>query len=479
MKNPFSRNKQQLARSPDQPLSAGVAKTKQYDLWGSFNPLMFLPQKWQHIRQVDPTTFKNYSTNDLLDMLSVCHPEVSFALWQFLRVANSGITCKAKGVRGEDSNRGQKVLDQLLWNINHPPNTGRFQESRGLEKISLQILLNTLLRASGGCELVLNQLGKMDRLTPFDTGTISYKTENERIIPHQWQGASRGAMGWVPLDYPTVFIHALDEAIGDPYGRNPLASVPAMVAFQLGFLADLKAATHQVGYPRMDATIMEEIAVKNMPPTIQNDPVKQKEWMDKMLNDNIAMLRNLEPDSVPVHWDSMKMDIIGKGGGSTIKVDAVIAVIEKSLAASLKTLLTVLGRGENTSKESYAAEQKLYSRGIESIQKVVESILERALTMALNLEGVKGWVDVSFAPVDLRSELQVVAEKQTRQDIIITSRMRGAISDYEEMKMHREVLGMIGEPEGWEALVEERKEREANGGRQEDYPRHGSPPATQ
>jgi hypothetical protein len=57
--------------------------------------------------------------------------------------------------------------------------------------------------------------------------------------------------------------------------------------------------------------------------------------------------------------------------------------------------------------------------------------------------------------------------------------MRGSISDYEEMKAHRNILGFIGEPEGWEGLVNERKEREQSGGQQEDYPRHGSPPATQ
>jgi predicted TIM-barrel fold metal-dependent hydrolase len=99
--------------------------------------------------------------------------------------------------------------------------------------------------------------------------------------------------------------------------------------------------------------------------------------------------------------------------------------------------------------------------------------------MALNLEGVRGWVDVEFAPVDLRSELQVVAELQTRQDIIITARMRGAITDFEEIQRHRQLLGEIGMPEDWEALVEERKAREERGGQAEDYPRHGSPPANQ
>jgi hypothetical protein len=57
--------------------------------------------------------------------------------------------------------------------------------------------------------------------------------------------------------------------------------------------------------------------------------------------------------------------------------------------------------------------------------------------------------------------------------------MRGAISDYEEMKAHREVLGYIGEPENFEELLAERKAREERNAQPEEYPRHGSPPATQ
>jgi len=474
----FARSKQS-ARSPDvSPPSTGTARTEQYPLlrYLSFG---WFPRKFEYTRQLDITQFKNYNTNDLLDLLRYNHPETSFSIWQFLRVANSTVICKAKKEKGgEDSPRGQRVLDGLLWKLNHPPMGDGFQEARGLELIAGQMLLNTMMRGGAGCEVVLNALGKMDRFQTFDTATIYFQGENGRLVPYQRQTVP-GSNGYIKLDYPQILYQPLDPATDDPYGSSPLISLIQVVAWQIGFLNDLQAAVHQTGYPRMDGILLEEIAVKNMPSHIQNDPEKRKEWMDKIRTDVQAMLRNLNPDDIPVHWDSFKLDLVGKGGSTTIKIDAVINTINKSLAAALKTLSSIIGIGENTSKESYAAELKLYSRGIESVQKVVENILERALTMALNLEGVRGWVDVSFVPVDLRSELQVMAENQTRLDIVITARMRGSISDYEEMKAHREVLGLIGEPENWEQLVEERKEREVNGGQPEDYPRHGSPPATQ
>ncbi len=470
----------QTARSPDtvvNPPSSGKAKTEQYPY--SYFSFGYLPRKFETTRQIDITQFKYYSSSDILDLLRVNHPETSFAIWQFLRVANSGIICKAKKEKGgEDSPRAQRVLDNLLWRLNHPPAGNVFQEAKGLDLITGQLLLDTLMRGACGAEDVLNSLGKLDRMQPFDPATIYFQREENRLVPYQRQSIP-GSNGYIKIDYPTVFYQPLDPATNDPYGTSPLVSLIQVVAWQIGFLNDLQAAVHQTGYPRMRIKLLEEIAIKNMPSHIQNDPAKRKEWMDKIRTDVQTAMTNLEPDSIPVMWDSADLDLVGKGGNQSIRVDAVINTINKSLAAALKTLSSIIGISADTSKESYTAELKLYSRGIESVQKVVENLLERALTLALSLEGVRGWVDVSFAPVDLRSELQVVAEKQTRQDIIITARMRGAISDYEEMKAHREVLGMIGEPENFEELLTERKAREERNAQQEDYPRHGSPPATQ
>lgn len=482
MRNPFAiftRTREQ-SRSPSVPPTGGEgnAKTEKYPL-SSYLSHVFMPRRFDNTRQIDITNFKNYSTNDLLDMLRHNHPETSYALWQFIRIANSRLVCRAKTIEGEENKRGQKVLDRLIWRIDHPPQNNCFREARSLDLVSGQLLLNLIMRGGAGCELVLNAQGKMDRLQVFDSATIYFSSEGGRLVPHQRQLESRGT-GYVKLDYPTIFYNPLDPAPDDPYGASPLISLIQIVAWQIGFLNDLQAAVHATGYPRMRVKLLEEIAKKNAPTHVQNDPVKYKEWMDQIRRDVEDAMRNLEPDAIPVLWDSAELDLVGKGGaGASIRVDAVIATINKSLAAALKTLSSIIGIGTDTSKESYAAELKLYSRGIESIQQVIEGILERALTMALNLEGVRGWVDVEFEAVDLRSELQVVAELQTRQDIIITARMRGALTDFEEIKRHRELLGEVGMPSEWESLVEERKEREARGGTDGDYPRHGSPPANQ
>jgi len=436
----------------------------------------WMPRKFENARQLDIKQFKNYSTFDLLDWIRHNHPETSFAIWQYLRVANSTLTCKAKSVRGNDDERGQRVLDTLLWKLNHPPASNQFQEARGVDLITGQLLLNTMMRGGSGDELVLNTLGKMDRIQVFDTATIYFQGEDGRLVPYQRQTVP-GSNGYTKLDYPNVFYQPLDPAPDDPYGSSPLISLIQVVAWQIGFLNDLQSAVHQTGYPRMRVKLLEEIAKKNAPTHVQNDPKKYKEWMDSIRTNVQTAMRNLEPDAIPVLWDSAELDLVGKGGNNTIKVDAVINTINKSLAAALKTLSSIIGIGENTSKESYAAELKLYSRGIESVQKVVENLLERSLTMALNLEGVRGWVDVSFAPVDLRSDLQVVAEQQTRQDIITFARDSGDIDDLEQTNLIRSMLGLVGLPDKWKEMKAEANEKRKSSGLEAN--RHGSPPATQ
>lgn len=486
MKNPFKRlaRSRNTARNPDSNRtidsvpSQGNPVTQQYP-WIQL-AYAYLPRKFEQVRTIDVKTFKNTSLSDLIDLFRHNHPEAGFAIWQFLRVANSGVICKAKTLKGEDSKRGQNVVDRLLWNINHPPASNQFDESKGIDLITGQLLLNTMLRGGAGCELVLNRDGKMARLQPFDAKTIYFATEDNRLVPYQMQNNVRNSItGYVKVDYQNVFYEPLDPDVDDPYGASPLVSLVQTIAWQISFINDLQAAVHQTGYPRMDATILEEVAAKNMPADVANDPEKRKKYLNDILEANIKSLRNLEPDQVPIHWDSMKLDILN-GSGQAIKLDAVISLMQKSLSASLKTLSSIIGLKDDTSQEGFAADLKLYSRGIESIQKVVENLLEKALTMALNLEGVQGWVDVSFTPVDLRSELQVVAEKQTKQDIVMTARFRGAISDYEEMKAHRELLGLIGEPDNWESeLLPERRKWEETSGGPLGSTTHGSPPATQ
>ena len=468
----------QTARSPSNtvsnPPTNGVAKTEQYPY--SYLSFGYMPRKYEQTRQIRVEDFKYYSSNDILDFLRQNHPESSFALWQFLRVANSGLEFDAKEITGDHSEEGQKVLDQILWRMNHPPNNGRFEESKGIDLITGQLLANAMMRGGVGGEDVLNSLGKLDRIQPFDPATLYFQREEGRLVPYQRQSIP-GSTGYVKIDYPTVFYEPLDPATDDPYGSSPLISLIQVIVWQVTFINDLLAAVHQTGYPRMRVKLLEEIAKKNAPSHVQNDPVKYRAWMDAIKLDVQTAMKNLDPDAIPVLWDSAELDLVGKGGGQSIKVDAVIATINKSLSAALKTLSSIIGIGENTSKESYAAELKLYSRGIESVQKVIENFLEKALTLALNLEGQQGWVDVKFKTVDLRSDYQIIAEVQTYQDVVYSARDEGDIGDEERTKLIREKLGLKGKPKDWDALQEERKKSRESGTK--PTRQHGSPPATQ
>ena len=478
MKNPFARfaPKRETARSPNV-TPVGVIHTQQYEQ--SWIPLAYLPRKHEQrmggTRNLDPSLFKYYPLNDILDILRHSQPETSYAIWQFLRVANSGVEFDAKKITGEHNDRGQRVLDQILWRLNHPPNSGRFEQAKGMELTTGQLLLNVMMR--GGCSLenVLNQAGKLDRMQVFDAGTVYFQSRENRLVPHQRQTAP--GTGYVEIDYPTIHYQPIDPDTDDPYGSPPMASLIQIIVFQIQFMNDLMAVVHRAGYPRVTGTLIEEAFSNQLPESVKQDPDKYKEATDNYLRQVQDTLRNLKPDDYLIGWDTLKMGLLGEGSSTTIKVDATLKVIEQSMAAALKTLSTILGRGENTSKESYSAEMKLYSRGIESVQKVVEAILERALTQALNLEGIQGWVDVKFKTVDLRSDYQIIAEIQTFQDVLYAARDEGDISDEERTKMMREKFGLVGKPDGWEEMqVERKKSRETGTAPQR---RHGSPPATQ
>jgi hypothetical protein len=216
-------------------------------------------------------------------------------------------------------------------------------------------------------------------------------------------------MQTVSLDLPTVFIECLDEKIDDPYGRSPIMSALNIIVFQLQVLNDLKAVVHNHGYPRIDIKIVEEVLLKRMPVAIRNNEEKKQSWLSDRLKEIIAMYTDLEPDDAFVHFDSVEIDTAGggKGGGAMLDPEKLMNCIDNLIMTGLKTLSTVLGRRSSGNTESFAKlEIKIYMQGVRAMQELVETVLSRALTMALNIRGKQGNVKFKFQPIEIRTELE-------------------------------------------------------------------------
>lgn len=390
-----------------------------------------LPKRSQKDLQVDEASLLTMSIEDLMDILIDIHPDASFAVWNFMRISDSGYSIRVENV--DDSETYEEGLEEILMLIKRlsQPNVEQFEVSRDFDKVVQQLILSTVVRGACSLELVLTpSYDDVAFMAPVDTATVDFKFENDRYVPYQDEET-------LSLDIPTFLYEGLDSMIDSPYGRSPILGALNTIFFQMQVLNDLKQVVHNQGYPRFDITIVEEVLLNRMPITIRNNEQKKQKWLNEKLQEIIDMYNNLEPDDSFVHYDSVEIGMAGGGekGGAMIDPQKLMDVIDSQLMAGLKTLSTILGRRSTGNTESFAKmEIKLYIKGVEAIQKTVERILSKALTLTLNIKGMQGVVYFEFNPVEIRTSMETAQFEQVHLINCQFKRDQGWI-DQEEASM--------------------------------------------
>lgn len=406
-----------------------------------------LPKKSRRDLGLDVDQLSNASIEDLIDTFMDAHPDVSFAIWNFLRIGNCDYDIEViKLNTGKPYPKGEKDILEIIRRL-ELPNPDRFESSKSFDKVLNQLMLSCVTRGASALELVLTPgMDDVAFFAPVDPITIDFKLENDRYIPYQNEEK-------ISLDIPTFFYEGLDEAIDDPYGRSPILGAINMIMFQLQILTDIKAVVHNQGYPRFDIKIIEEVLLRRMPVTIRNNENKKQEWLNNRLREIIKMYNELDPDDAFVHFDSIEVGMAGgkEGGrGAMIDPEKLMRSIDYLIMSGLKTLSTILGRS-GAQTESYAKiETKLYLKGVEAIQGVIERLMSRALTLALNIRGQQGVVKFKYKPVEIRTELEKAQFEQIHLQNIAYKRDQGWI---DQDQASNEAVGhdAVAEPD-WEAL---------------------------
>ncbi len=415
-----------------------------------------LPKRTQAQLQVTEASLRNANLNDIVSILVDAHPDLSYAVWNFLRLGNTGykITVKKPG-SDKPFTQGDKIIQEFLDRI-ESPNLEAFTPSRGMNKLLNQLMLSVITRGACSLELVLGvDKTTVAFLAPIDPATIDFKFENDRYVPFAKKLQQN-------IDIPTFFYETFDAMIDDPYGRSPIWASINMVLFQLQILADIKAVVHNQGYPRFDIKILEEVLLQRMPISIRNNEQEKQKWLNEKLKEIIEMYQSLDADDTFVHFDSIEIGMAGGkggGGGALIDPEKLMTAIDNLVMTGLKTLSTILGRRSTGNTESFAKiEIKLYTQGIKAIQECVERTMSRALTMMLNISGKQGIVSFKFNEAEIRSELEQQQFEQIRLLNIAYLRDQGWI-DQDEASMRA-----VGKPSVSEPLMNAEAPKNKDGG---------------
>lgn len=416
----------------------GVSQTSTFRP-SATNQILTMPAYQEHLSDIS-TTRLSQSSQVLLKSLFVHDPDVSAAVAAFLTVANTKPSFIVKDVDGQIDRAGQQALNLILTAL-----TTRFDYSKGfqlrpsLESICDNMRYMVLLRGGVAAELVLNKLKIPESIRQVDLATLRW-TEPvvNSYIPKQ---IVPGSGTEVILDIPTFFVSFFRRDPTTIYTNSPFVSAINTIAARAEVINDLYRIMKFTGYPRIEITVMEEILKKQAPANIQADAEQLDSWVSTQLQAISSTVSTMRADQAFVHTDSVEAKIMNeKNPSAGLNIDGIISALNAQNQAGLRSMSTILGRGES-GVNTASVEARIFAMNAGEINGPVGDIWSQILTMAIRISGFEtSYVECSFAPAEMRSELELEPQLIMKATRLKADLSLGIISDDE---YHLEMYGRI------------------------------------
>ncbi len=359
---------------------------------------------------LDSDTLDRMSPADLVELLVNLSPEVSRALFDFIRMFNPGweILALRPGTEEEDS-RGQAAIDAFLATL---------KELYISEDVVFnRLILAGFLRGAFFSEIVLDEAGRMpvDLATP-DPYSARFRKISDPVRGTIYQLGQYQDGGWVDIDTPTVAYIPIDPLPDSPYGRSLVSPALFTSIFIIGLLHDLRRVISQQGYPRLDLSIEMEKLREAMPLNLESDPDATKAWIDAIITEIEQVYAGLAPDDAYIHTDVVSVNSpMGTLNTANLgAIDGIITALERMATRALKTMPLLMVIDESASETHANRQWEVHTAGLKAMQHLLESLLENLLTVGLRAQGIQSEVQFRFA--ELRaSELLRDAQAEAMQ----------------------------------------------------------------
>lgn len=398
-----------------------------------------------HTRNLDDFRYAN-DADTMLMLLSKIDPDMSTGIWNFMRLANSGLRITAVDLKNVPSPKGQELLNAMCQRIAGLDNYKDWQLYQPIELVATQLTKYVLIRGGCAVETVLGKDKRVNNFAVIDPIKVSFLHTGVGQFTPQMLSLDGN---YIPLNIPTFFWNVLDQDADDPYETPPFLPAISAILFNIAFMQDLERVVKKMAYPRIAIKIVESTLRKFAPLIAQSDETKMAEWLQAQKSAIGTALRGLAPEDAAVFFDSIEIDVLESKHNSTIDFRPLKEVIDQRIISGLKSMPTILGRQFGSSQTIGGVEALLYSKSIASIQEVVATMLTRALTLCARLEGHQGYVKVTYAPVNLKPENELETFRVLKQSRTLELLSLGFISDAEAAK---ELTGDPTLPAGFKPL---------------------------
>lgn len=360
-----------------------------------------------------------------IEFLRRVNPDVSMAVWNFVRLANQGNEMDFYALDGKTK----------LTNI-----AGEWREfasrineisNAGLDGLIDQLHYSSFLLGAMGVEVEVTE----DRNDIYDVYVVKPQTI-------EWDLKEvNGRKTWVPYQYnmhkkvyldksnANFFWVPADPDIADPRGTLTMSPVLQAIDFQMQILQDLQAVLHHQGYPKNDISIALAETLQMCPPGIRNNPVELEKWLDKQYNNIINMLENMQPDSDYVHFDNMTVNMNqGANASRSLDVRAINELVDVQVLNGAKQMGVFSNRISGTTETWGTVQFRIYCSGIVSCQRGSKRLIEEIARLWLRVKGIQAIPVFRHNTIDWNSEEQRMTVNLMKQEFYAIAQLMGWIN---------------------------------------------------
>jgi hypothetical protein len=353
---------------------------------------------------------------------------VSSAIFALVQTANSDHSVKAydSGTH-EFSDEGTDLARSVAASMDT-----LYDYTKGYaDKNTLGAVLETGLRevaltAGIAAELVLSKerLPEKINLIPYEQLQWKVKSGGGKFPVQQAAG------GEIELNIPTFWVAESHKDANVAYAASMMEGALNTAFYYAEFIEDMRRAVRRSGHARIIVTLDAEKVKAAAPAEVQSDPDKLVNFMEQTRADVTTVIEALEPEDALVTYDTAEVDSIS-AEGEKMDYKELLAALSGMLATSLKTHPSILGLRLAGSQSLSNTESLVYLKIARAIQRPVEQVMSRALTLAVRLYGADVYVKFRFDPIDLRPESELEAFRVLRQSRVLELLSLGFLTDQE------------------------------------------------
>ncbi len=363
---------------------------------------------------------------EAIEYLKKVNPDVSMAVWNFVRMANQGneMSFYALDKKTRLTNLENEWRD-FAARINEISNSG-------LDGLIDQLHYSAYLLGAMGVEVEVTP----DRKDIYDVylvkpQTIEWELKdiNDRKIwvPYQYNihekvylDKTNANFIWVPTD----------PDIGDPRGTLNMSPVLQAIDFQMQILQDLQAVLHHQGYPKNDISIVLEQMMAICPPNVKNSSVELEKWLDAQYNNIVKMLENMPPDADYVHFDDIKINMNqGANASRSLDVRAISELVDTQTLSGTKQMAIFMNRNQGVTESWGSVQFKIFCAGIASCQRGSKRVVEEIARLWLRVKGYQAIPVFKHNVVDYNSEEQRMNIELLKQQFYAIAVLMGWIDN--------------------------------------------------